>query len=51
VVALDAEVEALYLKGGLRLDIHSSSEEGMLGVDVAAGANTSLMQVDYDCVR
>jgi hypothetical protein len=44
VVASDAEVAALYAKGELRLDTHSSGEEGMIGVDVAAGANASLAQ-------
>jgi hypothetical protein len=49
-VAPDAEVAALFPNGELRLDPHSSGEEGMLGVDVAAGANTFLAQAYDDCV-
>jgi hypothetical protein len=50
MVAPDADVMALFPKDDLRIDTHSSGEEGMLGVDVADGANISFAQAYYDCV-
>jgi hypothetical protein len=50
VVAPNAEVPALFPKGELPSDTHSSGEEGMLSVDVAAGANKLLAQAYYDRV-
>jgi hypothetical protein len=50
MVALDVDVIALFPKGELWSDTHSSSEECMLGVDVADGANISFAQAYYDCV-
>jgi hypothetical protein len=50
IVAPDADVIALFPKGELWSDTHSSSEECMLGVDVADGANISFAQAYYDCV-
>jgi hypothetical protein len=51
MVAPDADVIALFPKGELRSDTHSSSEECMLGFVVAAGVNTFLAQTCYECVR
>jgi hypothetical protein len=42
VAAPDAEVEAWFPKGKLRLFSHSSGGKGMLGVDAAAEANIRL---------
>jgi hypothetical protein len=49
-VGPEAEVEALLSKGKLQRDTHSSSEEGMLDFDVAAGENTFLAHAYHDCV-
>jgi hypothetical protein len=51
MVAPDADVIALFPKGELRSDTHSSGEKGMLSVDVAARANISFAQAYCDCVR
>jgi hypothetical protein len=50
LMAPDAEVAALFPHGELRLDTHSSLEEGMLDFDFAARAKTSLVRASYDCI-